>query len=92
MNRATRVRFQTAHVTFAVIDHEILSSVIRTVPLLWLVQKFQFLAEVKATSAGKLLDSLPRDDAVVELCSGEFNVAYCPDRSENYQYHHHIAL
>jgi hypothetical protein len=65
-----------------VIDHEILFTVIRTVPLLWHVQKFQFLAKVKATSTGKLLDSLPRNDAVVELCSGQFNVAYCrdPDR------------
>jgi hypothetical protein len=61
------------------IDHEILSTVIRTVPLLLHVQKFQFLAKVKATSTGKLLDSLPRNDGVVELCSGEFNVAYCFD-------------
>jgi hypothetical protein len=53
--------------------------VIRTVPLLWHVQKFQFLAKVKATSTGKLLDSLPRNDAVVELCSCEFNVAYFHD-------------
>jgi hypothetical protein len=51
-------------VTFVVIDHEILSSFIPTVPLLWHVQKFQFLAEVKATSTGKLLDSLPRSGAV----------------------------
>jgi hypothetical protein len=62
-----------------VIDHEILSTVIRAVPLLWHVQKFQFLAKAKATSTGKLLDSLPRNDAMVELCSGEFNVAYCRD-------------
>jgi hypothetical protein len=58
-----------------VIDHEILSTVICTVPLLWHV----FLTKVKATSIGNLLDSLPRNDAVVELCSGEFNVAYCCD-------------
>jgi hypothetical protein len=38
------------------------------------VQKFQFLAKVKATRNGKLLDSLPRNDAVAELCSVEFNV------------------
>jgi hypothetical protein len=62
-----------------VIDHEILSTVIRTVPLLWHIQKFQFLAKVKATSTGKLLDSLPRNDVMVELSSGEFNVAYCRD-------------
>jgi hypothetical protein len=63
-----------------VIDHEIFSKVIRTVPLLWYVQKFQFFAKVKATSTGKLLDSLPRNDAVAELCSGEFNVTYCHDQ------------
>jgi hypothetical protein len=62
-----------------VIDHEIFSMVIRTVPLLWYVQKFQFFAEVKATITGKLLDSLPRNDAEAELSSGEFNVAYCCD-------------
>jgi hypothetical protein len=38
-----------------------------------------FLVKVKATSTGKLLYSLPRNDAVAELCSGEFNVAYCRD-------------
>jgi hypothetical protein len=31
---------------------------------------FQFLAKVKATCIGKLLDSLPMYDEVVELCSG----------------------
>jgi hypothetical protein len=39
----------------------------------------QFLAKVTATSTGKLFDSLPRNDAVAELCSGKFNVAYCYD-------------
>jgi hypothetical protein len=34
---------------------------------------------VKATSAGKLLDSLPRIDAVAELCPNEFYVACCRD-------------
>jgi hypothetical protein len=62
-----------------VIDHEILSTVIRTVPLLWYAQKFQFCAKVKVTSTGKLLDSLHRNNAVVEQCSGEFNVAHCRD-------------
>jgi hypothetical protein len=37
-----------------VTDHEIISTVIRTVPLLWHVQTFQFLAEVKTTGNGKL--------------------------------------
>jgi hypothetical protein len=62
------------------IDREILSPIICIVPLLWHVQKFQFLAKEKATSTGKLLDSLSRKGAVVELCSGEFIVAkYCCD-------------
>jgi hypothetical protein len=39
----------------------------------------QFLAKVKATSTGKLLDSPPRNDAAAELCSSDFNVAYCHD-------------
>jgi hypothetical protein len=68
-----------ALVTFVVIDREILSTVIRTVPLLWHVQKFQFLVKLNATSTGKLLDSLPRNNAVVSLSSGEFNVAFCHD-------------
>jgi hypothetical protein len=41
------------------------------------VQKFQFLVKGKAPSTGKLLDSLPRNNA--GLCSGEFHVAYCND-------------
>jgi hypothetical protein len=41
----------------------------------------QFLVKVKATSTGKLLDSLMRNDAmaVAELFSGKFNVAYYHD-------------
>jgi hypothetical protein len=72
--------YLAAQVTFVVIDHEIISTVIRTVPLVWHVQQFQFLAKVKAASTSKLLDSLPRNDTVVELCSGEFNVADCRDQ------------
>jgi hypothetical protein len=46
----------------------------------------QFLTKVKATSTGKLLDSLPRNDVVAELCSGKFNMAYCHDpECKNYQ-------
>jgi hypothetical protein len=37
----------------------------------------QILATVMANSNGKLLDSLSRNDAAVELCSGKFNAAYC---------------
>jgi hypothetical protein len=36
---------------------------------------FLFLADVKATSYGKLLGSLPRNEVVAELCS----VAFCRD-------------
>jgi hypothetical protein len=42
-------------------------------------RSYQFLAKVKATSTGKLPDSLSRNNAVAELCSGKFNVAYCHD-------------
>jgi hypothetical protein len=73
------VNSQTAQVTFVVIDHEILSTAIRTVPLLWYVHTFHFLAKGKATSTGKLLDSLCRKDAVAEMCSDKFNVSYCHD-------------
>jgi hypothetical protein len=47
--------------------------------------------EVKATSTGKLLDSLPRNDMVAEseLCYGKFNVAYY---RVNYQHHHLVVL
>jgi hypothetical protein len=42
-------------------------------------RSFSFFAKVKVTNTGKLLDSLPMNDTVVELRSGEFNVAYCRD-------------
>jgi hypothetical protein len=42
-------------------------------------RSYQFPAKVKATSTGKLFDSLPRKNAVAELCSGKFNVAYYHD-------------
>jgi hypothetical protein len=35
---------------------------------------YQILAKVKATSTGKLLDSLPMNDAVAELCPGKKSV------------------
>jgi hypothetical protein len=53
------------------IDHEIFTTVIRTVPLFWYVQKFQLFAKVMATTTAQLLDSLPR--------SSKFNMAYCRD-------------
>jgi hypothetical protein len=43
------------------------------------VHEFQFLAKVKATSTGKLLDSLHRTDAMVIPFSGKLNVAFYRD-------------
>jgi hypothetical protein len=40
-------------------------------------RSYQFLVKVKATSTGKLLDSMLRNNGVAEMCSGKFNVAYC---------------
>jgi hypothetical protein len=34
---------------------------------------------MQATSTGKLLDIMPRNYVVAELCSGKFNVAYSYD-------------
>jgi hypothetical protein len=42
-------------------------------------RSYQFLAKVKVTSTGKLLDSLPKNDVVAELCSCLFIVANCRD-------------
>jgi hypothetical protein len=42
-------------------------------------RSYQFLAKRKAASTGKQFDSLPWNDAVAELCSGKFTVAYCQD-------------
>jgi hypothetical protein len=53
--------------------------IMKSFPLLWHVQKFQFLTKVETISSGLLLNSLPRNDDVAELCSGKFNVAYCRD-------------
>jgi hypothetical protein len=41
------------------------------------VQKLSGPAKVKATSTGKLHNSLPRNDAVAELCCAKFNVINC---------------
>jgi hypothetical protein len=82
VNRATIDRSPGGAGQF-VIDHEILSTVIRTVPVLWYIQKLSVPAN---SSAGKVLDSLPRNDAVAELCSSIFNVF----RKVNYQHHQHI--
>jgi hypothetical protein len=44
----------------------------------------QFLAKVKATSTGKLIGCLHRNDVVAELCSGKFNVALSPPQPPYY--------
>jgi hypothetical protein len=42
-------------------------------------RNFQFLAKVKVTSTGQLLNNMSRNDAVAELYSGIFNLAYFHD-------------
>jgi hypothetical protein len=55
-------------VTFIVIDHEIHSMVIRTLPVPWHLHKKSVLAKVKVTGIGKLMfGCLSRDDVVPEL-------------------------
>jgi hypothetical protein len=66
-----------------VINHEILSTVIRTVPVLWYIQKLSVPAN---SSDGKVLDSLPRNNTVAELCSSIFNMI----PRVNYQHHQHL--
>jgi hypothetical protein len=53
-------------VSVIVIYHKDYYAVIRTVPLLWHVQKLSVpcVAKVKATSTGKLLVSLSRNDTL----------------------------
>jgi hypothetical protein len=46
-------------------------------------RNYQFLGKWKATSTGKLHDSLPRYDAVADVCSSKFNVAYGYDPEGN---------
>jgi hypothetical protein len=58
-------------------------------------RNYQVLAKVKKTSTGKLLDSLPRNNVVAELCFGKLSVTYYrhPDwQSENYQHHYHTGI
>jgi hypothetical protein len=69
----------TVQVTFILTDHIIFLWSFALYLCSGMYRSFQFLVKVTATSTGKLLDSLPRNDAVVELCSGEFNEAYCRD-------------
>jgi hypothetical protein len=60
------------------VSHEIWSSVIHNESH-WsgMCKSYLLLAKVKATKTGKLLDNLPWDNAVAELCSGEIKVTYC---------------
>jgi hypothetical protein len=64
-----------------VIDNEIRFKVIFALYLFSDMYRsiLQFLVKVKASSPGKLLDSLPRNDVVIELCSSEFKVPYFCD-------------
>jgi hypothetical protein len=52
----------------------------------------QFLAKVKAMNTGKLLDSLPRNDAVADCALVKSMWLTVVIQSENYQYHHHHNL
>jgi hypothetical protein len=63
-----------AQVTFVVTNQSFLRSF--TLYLCSCVYRsYQFLAKMKATSTGKLLDSLPRNNAVAELSSGKFIIS-----------------
>jgi hypothetical protein len=67
---------------FVEIYHEIFSTNISLVPLFWQVRKLSSLRKWKATSTGKLLDSMPCTGTMrwlIELCSGKLNVAFCWD-------------
>jgi hypothetical protein len=78
VNQATQVQYPTVQVTFIVIDFFFL--LLSTLyPCSGMYRSYQFLVKVKATSTGKLVDSLPRKDAVVELCSKDLKAAYCYD-------------
>jgi hypothetical protein len=79
VNQGIWVRFQESQFILVVIDHEILSMVIHTICLPWQVQKQSVPCESESCNTSKLLDSLPRNDAVAELCSCEFRLAYCRD-------------
>jgi hypothetical protein len=68
VNQATKVRFLDSAGQFCVIDHGIHS----TVNSLYLCSG---MYRSSATSAGKLLDGMPGNVAVAELCSGKFSVA-----------------
>jgi hypothetical protein len=78
-------------VTFVVIDHEIPSVVIRTLPLLWasgMYRSYQFLGKGKAACTGKLFDSLIRNDEVLNCAL--VNSMWLTDlvRRVNYLCHH----
>ena len=49
----------------------------------------QFLAKVKASGTGKLLDSLPRECVVAKHCFSEYQCGTALMRRVNFQHHHH---
>jgi hypothetical protein len=55
-------------------------------------KRYQFLAKGKATTRGKVPDSLPRNNAVAELCFGKFIIVNRCDLQSNYQHHHQCDL
>jgi hypothetical protein len=82
-----------SQVTFVVIDHEILSTVIRNVPLLWHVQRWPAVS-CKSEAQLVLINCLT-------ACSGTMRWLNCAlvnlkwltsaIRSENYEHHHHYT-
>jgi hypothetical protein len=67
VNWVAQVRFKTVQVTFVVIDHEFLSTVIRTVTYLCSGKYRSNQLTMKEIITGKLFDSMSRLDAVAEL-------------------------
>jgi hypothetical protein len=48
--------------------------------------------KVKAASTDKLLDSLPRNDAVAEQCYGKFNVKTTNTTNAKFEQRHLVVL
>jgi hypothetical protein len=77
VERRTVNRVPLAKAIFPIIDQNILLRSFARYCSGRIYRSFQFFSKVKATSTGKLHNSLPRNDAANELCSGEFKMAYC---------------
>jgi hypothetical protein len=67
----------------------IMKSFLRSLTLVSALQKFQFLAKVKATSTGKLLDSLPRKMRWLNCALVNSMWLTVMIGSENYHHNHH---